>query len=45
MNQVMKYIFLKFIFSILEKLLELHNDLPLLPEKMKMEKFEKLVTN
>ena len=41
----MKDIFLKFIFNILEKLLELYNDLPLLPEKMKMEKFEKLVTN
>ena len=28
-----------------EKLHELHNDLPFLPEKMKIEKFEKLVSN
>ena len=28
-----------------EKLLELHNDLPFLPERMKLEKVEKLVTN
>ena len=28
-----------------EKLRELHNDLPFLPERMKIEKFEKLVTN
>ena len=28
-----------------EKLHELHNDLPFLPEKMKIEKVEKLVTN
>ena len=28
-----------------EKLYELHNDLPSLPERMKFEKFEKLVTN
>ena len=29
----------------LEKLHELHNDLPFLPEKMKIEKVEKLVAN
>ena len=29
----------------LENLLELHNDLPFLPEIMKVEKAEKLVTN
>ena len=28
-----------------EKLHELHNDLPLLPERMKIEKVEKLVAN
>ena len=28
-----------------EKLHELHNDLPFLPERVKIEKFEKLVTN
>ena len=28
-----------------EKIHEVHNDLPFLPERMKIEKFEKLVTN
>ena len=28
-----------------EKLHELHNDLPFLPERMKIEKFEKLFSN
>ena len=28
-----------------EKLQELHDDLPFLPERMKIEKFEKLLTN
>ena len=28
-----------------EKLQELHDDLPFLPERMKLEKFEKLLTN
>ena len=32
-------------FSIPKKLHELHNDLPFLPERMKIEKVEKLVTN
>ena len=31
--------------SFLEKLHELHNDLPFLPERMKIEKVEKLVAN
>ena len=29
----------------MEKLHELHNNLPFLPERIKMEKFEKLVAN
>ena len=32
-------------FNILKKLIKLHNDLPFLPERMKIEKVEKLVTN
>ena len=32
-------------FQYLKKLHELHNDLPFLPERMKIEKFEKLVPN
>ena len=32
-------------FNILKKLHELHNDLPFLPEKMKIEKIEKLIAN
>ena len=35
----------KFHVQCLEKLHELHNDLPLLPGKMKIEKVEKLVAN
>ena len=35
----MKYVFSKSIFNIL------HNDLPFLPERMKIEKVEKLVAN
>ena len=42
MKRVMKHIFLKLVSSILKN--ELHNDLPFLPERMKIEKFEKLVT-
>ena len=41
----MKGIFLKLMFNILKKLHELHNDLPFLPESMKIEKVEKLVSN
>ena len=31
--------------NVLKNLLELHNDLPFLPERMKIEKVEKLVAN
>ena len=37
--------FLEVDFQYPEKLHELHNDLPFLPERMKIEKVEKLVTN
>ena len=37
--------FLKVVVQYLEKLHELHNDLPFLPEKMKIRKVEKLVAN
>ena len=37
--------FLEVDVQYLEKLHELHNDLPFLPERMKIEKFEKLVAN
>ena len=37
--------FLKVDIQYHEKLHELHNDLPFLPERMKIEKVEKLVTN
>ena len=41
----MKDIFSKLMFNILKTLHEFHNDLPFLPERMKIEKVEKLVTN
>ena len=41
----MKDILSKLMFDILEKIHDLHNDLPLLPKRMKIEKVEKLVTN
>ena len=41
----MKDIFLKLMFNILKKLHELHNDLPFLRERMKIEKVEKSVAN
>ena len=41
----MKVVFLNFIFNIQKELHELHNDLPFLPERIKIEKVEKLVTN
>ena len=41
----MKHIFSKLIFNILKKLRDLYNDLPFLPERMKIEKIEKLVAN
>ena len=37
--------FLEVDVQYLEKLYELHNDLPFLPERMKIEKVEKLVAN
>ena len=37
--------FVKVHVQYLEKLHELHNDLPFLPEKIKIEKFEKFVAN
>ena len=40
-----KRYFLEVDVQYLEKLYELHNDLPFLPERMKIEKVEKLVTN
>ena len=44
-NKIDKGYFLKVEVQYLEKLHELHNDLPFLPERMKIEKVEKLVTN
>ena len=37
--------FLKVDFQCPKRLLELHNDLPFLPERLKIEKVEKVVTN
>ena len=45
MKRVLKGNFLKLMFNILKKILDLHNDLPFLPEKMKIEKVEKHVVN
>ena len=45
MKKVMKDIFLQVDVQYLEKLHELHNDLPFLPERMKIEKVERLVVN
>ena len=41
--KLMKDIFLKLMFSILNNLHNLYNDLPFFPERMKIEKVEKLV--
>ena len=41
----MKDVFLKSMFNILKKYMKFHNDLPFLPERMKIEKVKKLVTN
>ena len=41
----MKDIFLKLTFNILENIHKLHNELPILPERIKIEKVEKLITN
>ena len=38
-------IFLRFKFQYPKKFLECHNDLPFLPERMKIEKIQKLVAN
>ena len=43
--RVMEDIFSKLMFKYPEKLCELYNDLPFLPERMKIENVEKLVTN
>ena len=45
MKRVLKGNFLKLLFNILKKILDLHNDLPFLPEKGKIEKVEKHVVN
>ena len=45
MKKVMKDVFLKLMFNYLEKLHERHNNLLFLPERMKIEKVEKLVVN
>ena len=46
MKKLMKDIFWKLVFNILNyKSHELHNDLPILPERMKIGKIEKLTAN
>ena len=49
MKKVMKGIFLKLMFSIFmnfkSKLHDFHNELPVLPERMKIGEVEKLVAN
>ena len=45
MKKAMKVIFLKLMFSILKNGIELHNDLSFSPEKIKIGKVEKLVSN
>ena len=42
MRKVIKDVFSKLTFNILH---EIHNDLPFLPERMKIEKVKKLVAN
>ena len=44
MKKVMKDIFSKLLFNILKNYMT-YNDLPFLPERMKIEKVEKLITN
>ena len=41
MKKVMIDIFLKLMFNIFEKLPKVHNDLPFLPERMKIKKSQK----
>ena len=45
MKKVMEDIFLKLMLNSLKNNNELHNDLPFLPERMNIEKVEKLATN
>ena len=45
MKKVIKDIFSKLMFKYTKKLHEVHNDLPFLPERMNIEKVEKLVAN
>ena len=45
MKKVMKDIFQMLIVQYLEKLNEIYNDLPFLPERMKIKKVEKFVAN
>ena len=45
MKEVVKDIFSRLNVQYLEKLHELYNGLPFLPERMKIEKIEKLVAN
>ena len=45
MKKVIKNIFFEVDVQYTEKLCELHNYLPFLPERMKIEKFEKLLAN
>ena len=43
MKKVMKDIFFEVDVQYLEKLVQLHNDIPFLPKRMKIEKVAKLV--
>ena len=45
MKKVIKDIFSKLMFNLTKKLHELHNVLPFLSERIKIEKVEKLVAN
>ena len=45
MKKVIKDIFSKSMFSLPKKLREAHNNLPFLPERMKIEKVEQVVAN
>ena len=45
MKKVIKDIFSKSMFSLPKKLREVHNNLPFLPERMKIEKVEQVVAN
>ena len=45
MKKVIEEIFLKLMFNILKTKHDLHNDLPFFPERLKIEKVEKVVVN